>query len=115
MSTYPNVTEQDLINLSNLAEQQKNRIAIESKKKLKAKSWLKKLAETLSPLTKQLKEIFFWKIKKSICKEHTQSTGFRKYSQWNFFQTTYTNYSHWYKCRYNIWYIFRKHTIKYEE
>ena len=55
MSIYSNVTEQDLINLRKLAEQQKEQRAL----KIKNRIFLKqthdiKLAESLSPITKKL-------------------------------------------------------------
>ena len=54
MSIYSNVTEQDLINLRKLAEQQKNQRTIKIKNRILEKTHDKKLAESLSPLTKRL-------------------------------------------------------------
>ena len=54
MSIYSNVTEQDLINLCKLAEQQKNQRALKIKNRIIEKTHDKKLAESLSPLTKRL-------------------------------------------------------------
>ena len=54
MSIYSNVTEQDLINLRKLAEQQKNQRAIKIKNRILEKTHDIKLAESLSPLTKRL-------------------------------------------------------------
>ena len=54
MSIYSNVTEQDLINLRKLAEQQQNQRAIKIKNRILEKTHDKKLAESLSPLTKRL-------------------------------------------------------------
>ena len=54
MSIYSNVTEQDLENLRKLAEQQKNQQAIKIKNRILEKTHDKKLAESLSPLTKRL-------------------------------------------------------------
>ena len=54
MSIYSNVTEQDLINPRKLAEQQKNQRAIKIKNRILEKTHDKKLAESLSPLTKRL-------------------------------------------------------------
>ena len=54
MSIYSNVTEQDLINLRKLAEQQKNQRAIKIKNRILEKTHDKKLAESLLPLTKRL-------------------------------------------------------------
>ena len=57
MSTYSNVTEQDLINLRKLAEQQKNQRALKIKNRILKQFHYKKLAETLSPITKKLDEV----------------------------------------------------------
>ena len=58
MSSYSNVTEQDLIRIPKLAEQQKNQRALKVKKKRILKQALdNKLAESLSPATKILKEV----------------------------------------------------------
>ena len=54
MSIYSNVTEQDLDNLRKLAQQQKNQRAIKIKNRILEKTHDKKLAESLSPLTKRL-------------------------------------------------------------
>ena len=54
MSIYSNVTEQDLINLRKLAEQQKNQRAIKIKNRILEKTHDNKLAESLSPLSKRL-------------------------------------------------------------
>ena len=54
MSIYSNVTEQDLINLRKLAEQQKEQRALKIKNRILEKTHDKKLAESLSPLTKRL-------------------------------------------------------------
>ena len=54
MSIYSNVTEQDLDNLRKLAQQQKNQQAIKIKNRILEKTHDKKLAESLSPLTKRL-------------------------------------------------------------
>ena len=56
MSIYSNVTEEDLINLRKLAEQQKNQRALKIKNRILEKTHDVKLAESLSPITKQLKE-----------------------------------------------------------
>ena len=55
MSIYSNVTEQDLINLHKLAEQQKNQRAIKIKNRILKQTHDHKLAESLSPITKKLK------------------------------------------------------------
>ena len=65
MSIYSNVTEQDLINLRNLAEQQKNQGALKIKKRILKQAHDKKIAESLSPITKKLDEV----------KEFTQKLG----------------------------------------
>ena len=54
MSIYSNVTEQDLINLRKLAQQQKEQRALKIKNRILEKTHDKKLAESLSPLTKRL-------------------------------------------------------------
>ena len=54
MSIYSNVTEQDLDNLRKLAEQQKEQRALKIKNRILEKTHDKKLAESLSPITKRL-------------------------------------------------------------
>ena len=54
MSIYSNVTEQDLINLRKLAEQQKNQRALKIKNRILKQTHDIKLAENLSPITKKL-------------------------------------------------------------
>ena len=54
MSIYSNVTEQDLINLQKLAEQQKNQRALKFKNRILKQTHDIKLAEGLSPITKKL-------------------------------------------------------------
>ena len=54
MSIYSNVTEQDLISLRNLAEQQKNQRALKIKKRILKQTHDIKLAESLSPITKKV-------------------------------------------------------------
>ena len=54
MSIYSNVTEQDLDNLRKLAQQQKEQRALKIKNRILEKTHDKKLAESLSPLTKRL-------------------------------------------------------------
>ena len=56
MSTYSNVTEQDLIKLRNVAEQQKIQLAFENKNRILKQTHDIKLAENLSPITKKLAE-----------------------------------------------------------
>ena len=57
MSIYSNVTEQDLINLRKLAEQQKEQRAIKIKNRILKQTHDVKLAESLSPITKKLEEV----------------------------------------------------------
>ena len=57
MSFYSNVTEQDLINLRKLAEQQKNQRAEKIKNRILNQTNDVKLAESLSPITKRLDEV----------------------------------------------------------
>ena len=57
MSIYPNVTEQDLINLKQLSEQQKNQRAPKIKDRILKQTHDIKLAESLSPITKTLEEV----------------------------------------------------------
>ena len=52
MSIYSNVTEKDLENLRKLAEQQKNDRAIKNKNRILKQTHDVKLAESLSPITK---------------------------------------------------------------
>ena len=56
MSVYSNVTEQDLINLRKLAEQQKEQRALKIKNRILKQTHDIKLAESLSPITKKLDE-----------------------------------------------------------
>ena len=57
MSIYSNVTEEDMINLRKLAEQQKNQRALKIKNRILKQTHDVKLAESLSPITKQLDEV----------------------------------------------------------
>ena len=57
MSIYPNVTEEDLINLRKLAEQQKEQRALKIRNKILKQTHDKKLAEYLSPITEKLDEV----------------------------------------------------------
>ena len=57
MSIYSNVTEQDLINLGKLAEQQKEQRALKIKNKILKQTHDIKLAENLSPITRKLDEV----------------------------------------------------------
>ena len=56
MSIYSNVTEQDLINLRKLADQQKEKRALKIKNRILKQTPDVKLAESLSPITKKLDE-----------------------------------------------------------
>ena len=57
MSFYSNVTEQDLIILRKLAEQQKEQRALRIKNRILKQTHDIKLAESLSPITKKLDEV----------------------------------------------------------
>ena len=57
MSFYSSVTEQDLINLRELAEQQKNQRAIEIRNRILKQTHEKKLAEYLSPIAITFDEV----------------------------------------------------------
>ena len=57
MSIYSNVTEQDLINLRKLAEQQKEQRAEKFKNRILKQTHDLRLAESLSPITKKLDEV----------------------------------------------------------
>ena len=52
MSKYPNVTQEDLINLRKLAEDQKNQRALRIKNRILKQTHDIKLAESFSPITK---------------------------------------------------------------
>ena len=65
MSIYSNVIEQDLINLRELAEQQKNQRALKIKNRIFKQTHDIKLAGSLSTITKRLDEV----------KETTQKVG----------------------------------------
>ena len=65
MRIYSNVTEQDLIYLRKLAEQQKEQRALKIKNRILKQRHDVKLAENLSPITKKLDEV----------KESTQKLG----------------------------------------
>ena len=56
MSIYSNVSEQDLIILRKLAEQQKNERALKIRNRILKQTHDIKLAESLSPITKKLDE-----------------------------------------------------------
>ena len=57
MSIYSDVTEQDLINLRKLAEQQKNQRALKTKNRNLKQTHYVKLAESLSPILKKLDKV----------------------------------------------------------
>ena len=57
MSIYSNVTEQDLINLRKLAEQQREQRALKVKNKILKQTHDIKSAESLSPITERLDEV----------------------------------------------------------
>ena len=54
MSIYSNVTEQDMINLSKLSDQQKEQRALKIKNISLKQTHDVKLAESLSPINKEL-------------------------------------------------------------
>ena len=56
MNIYSNVTEQNLDNLRKLAQQQKEQRALKIKNRILKQTHDKKLAESLSPITKKLDE-----------------------------------------------------------
>ena len=56
MSFYSNITEQDLINLRKLADQQKEQRALKIKNRILKQTHDIKLAESLTPITKKLEE-----------------------------------------------------------
>ena len=56
MSIYSNVTEQDLINLRKLAEQQKEQRALKIKNRILKQTLDVKSEESLSPITNKLGE-----------------------------------------------------------
>ena len=70
MSIYSNVTEQGLINLRKLAEQQKNQRAERIKNRILKQTHDVKLAESLSPITSKLDET-----SKKLGDESTQNLG----------------------------------------
>ena len=57
MIVYPNVTEQDLIILHKLAKQQKDQRAPKIKNKILKQTHDIKLAESISPISKNLDEV----------------------------------------------------------
>ena len=57
MSIFLNVTEQELINLRKLAQQQKEQRAEKIRNRILKQTHHKKLAESLSPITKKLEEV----------------------------------------------------------
>ena len=57
MSIYSNVTDQHLINLCKLAEQQKNQRALKIKIRTSKQTHDIKVAESLSPITKKIHEV----------------------------------------------------------
>ena len=57
MSIYPNVTKDDLINLSKLADQQKEQKASKIKTRILKQTHDEKLAETFKPITNKLEKV----------------------------------------------------------
>ena len=66
MSFYSNITEQDLINLRKLADQQKEQRALKIKNRILKQTHDIKLAESLTPITKKLEESTKKSLKLSI-------------------------------------------------
>ena len=77
MSIYSYVTEQDLINLRKLAEQQKEQRAAKIKNRILNETHDIKLAESLSPITKRLDKVnkSTKKISKVIKESNSESTN----------------------------------------
>ena len=73
MSVYSNVTEQDLIILRKLAEQQKEQRALKMKNRILEQTHDVKLAESLSPITIKLDETR--RKLGDVIKEYTQNLG----------------------------------------
>ena len=73
MSFYSNLTEQDLINLRKLAEQQRKQRAEKIKNRMLEQTHDVNLAESLSPITKKLDETS--KKLGDVIKESTQNLG----------------------------------------
>ena len=73
MSNYSNVSEQDLIKLRKLAEQQKEQRALKIKNRILKQTHDIKSAESLSPITKKLDETS--DNSKNVIKESTQNLG----------------------------------------
>ena len=73
MSSYSNVTEQDLDNLRKLAQQQKEQRALKIKKRILKQTHDIKLAESLSPITEKLDDTS--KKLRDVIKESTQDLG----------------------------------------
>ena len=73
MSIYSNVTQEDLDNLRNLAEQQKNQRAEKINNRIIEKTHDKKLADSLSPITTELVETR--KKLGEVIKQSTQNLG----------------------------------------
>ena len=90
MSSYPHVTEQDLINLGKIAEQQKSQRVIKNGKKLWKQTLDKTSAESLAAKSKKLKKSrqIYWKIRRSSSKNiptnyRKHQSSFTKISQSN--------------------------------
>ena len=75
MSIFSNVTEQDLINLRKLAQQQKEQRALKIKNRILKQTHDIKLAEYLSPITDKLDEDDTSKKLGEVIKESTQNLG----------------------------------------
>ena len=73
MSIYSNVTEQDMINLHKLSQQQKKQRALKIKNRILKQTHDVKLAESLSPITEKLDKTN--KNLSDVIKESTQKLG----------------------------------------
>ena len=73
MSIYSNVTEQDMINLRKLEQQQKEQRALKIKNGILKQTHDVNLAESLSPITQKLDETN--KNLSDVIKESTQNLG----------------------------------------
>ena len=73
MSIYSNVIEQDLINLRNLSEQQKDQRTLKIKDRILKQTHDVKLAESSSPITEKLDHVeeFIQKIRKIVIESNS--------------------------------------------
>ena len=80
MSIYSNVTEEDLINLKKLAQQQKEQRAEKNEKRVLKQTHDVKLAESLSAITEKLEEVnkSTQEVGETFKKKQCSSTSYRK-------------------------------------